>query len=249
MSRYKTKVLATQIFLTMFLIIIWELLASKSIINTFIFSSPSRIWTTLIGLIQNGELFTHIFITLKEVLISFILGISIAFILSIIMYLNRFLSDVLDPFLTMLNSLPKVALGPIIIIWAGANSNSIIVMALLINVIISTITFYNGFIHTDELRIKLFKTFKANKWQTLFKLVIPDNIPTIVSSLKINISLTFIGVIMGEFLVSKGGIGYLILYGTQVFNLNLVMTGIFILILLSFGLYKTVILLEKKLQK
>jgi len=249
MSKYKIKVLIAQILVIVLFLGIWELLAHKGIINAFIFSSPSKILSTSISLFQNGELFTHIFITLKEVLVSFILGISIAFVISVIMYLNKFLADVLDPFLTMLNSLPKVALGPIIIIWAGANSNSIIVMALLINVIISTITFYNGFIHTDELKIKLFKTFKANRWKILYKLIIPDNISTIVSSLKINISLTFIGVIMGEFLVSKGGIGYLILYGTQVFNLNLVMTGIFILILLSYGLYKTVILIEKKLQK
>jgi len=249
MSKYKIKVLIAQILVIVLFLGIWELLAHKGIINAFIFSSPSKILSTSISLFQNGELFTHIFITLKEVLVSFILGISIAFVISVIMYLNKFLADVLDPFLTMLNSLPKVALGPIIIIWAGANSNSIIVMALLINVIISTITFYNGFIHTDELKIKLFKTFKANRWKILYKLIIPDNISTIVSSLKINISLTFSGVIMGEFLVSKGGIGYLILYGTQVFNLNLVMTGIFILILLSYGLYKTVILIEKKLQK
>ena len=163
------------------------------------------------------------------------------------MYWNKFFADTIDPFLTMLNSLPKVALGPIIIIWAGANTKSIIVMALLINVIIAIITTYNGFIHTDELKLRLFKTFKASKWQILTKLVIPANITTIVSSIKINISLTLIGVIMGEFLVSKKGIGYLILYGTQVFNLNLVLSGIVILILFSYAIYKLVSIIEKRL--
>ena len=197
-------------------------------------------------LIDNGELFRHISVTFLEVLYAFLIGISIAFIISTIMYLNRFISDVIDPFLTMLNSLPKVALGPIIIIWAGANTKSIIVMALLINVIVSIITIYSGFKTTDEIKIKLFKSFKATKYQILTKLVIPSNIPSIISALKINISMTFIGVIMGEFLISKKGIGYLILYGTQVFNLNIVITGIFILIIMSYGLYRIISYVEKR---
>ncbi len=248
MSKYKIKVFSTQLLLVFTFLILWELGARIGIINSFIFSSPSKIFDTLIELFASSEIFIHLFVTIKEIFISFILGALIAFIFSVIMYMNKFLADVIDPFLTMLNSLPKVALGPIIIIWAGANTNSIILMALLINVIISIITIYTGFIHTDQLKIKLFKTFKASKFQILTKLVIPANLNTIVSSLKINISLTLIGVIMGEFLVSQSGIGYLILYGTQVFNLNLVITGIFILILLSYIIYKAVTILEKKVK-
>ena len=246
MSKYKLKVLITQIILVILFLSIWEIGSRLGFINSFIFSSPSKVYLTLTKLITNGELIKHISITFIEVLLAFIIGISIAFIISIIMYLSKFFKDVIDPFLTMLNSLPKVALGPIIIIWVGANTKSIIVMALLINVIVSTLTIYTGFESTDEIKIKLFKTFKANKYQILTKLVIPSNINTIISTLKINISMTFIGVIMGEFLVSKKGIGYLILYGTQVFNLNLVITGIFILIILSYIIYQLVSTIEKK---
>ena len=247
MSKYRLKVLLTQTILVIIFLSIWEILSRTNVINSFIFSSPSKIFTTLLSLIKNGDLFIHLGVTFLEVLIAFAIGVIIAFLISIIMYLNRFLKDVIDPFLTMLNSLPKVALGPIIIIWAGANSKSIIVMALLINVIVSIITFYTGFISTNKEQIKLFKTFKASRMQILTKLVIPANIPTIVSALKVNISLTFIGVIMGEFLVSKRGIGYLILYGTQVFNLNLVMTGIFVLLIMSYLIYKLVVKFEKKI--
>lgn len=247
MSKYRLKVFFTQTILVIIFLSIWEILSRTNVINSFIFSSPSKIFTTLLSLIKNGDLFIHLGVTFLEVLIAFAIGVIIAFLISIIMYLNRFLKDVIDPFLTMLNSLPKVALGPIIIIWAGANSKSIIVMALLINVIVSIITFYTGFISTNKEQIKLFKTFKASKMQILTKLVIPANIPTIVNALKVNISLTFIGVIMGEFLVSKRGIGYLILYGTQVFNLNLVMTGIFVLLIMSYLIYKLVVKLEKKI--
>ena len=147
----------------------------------------------------------------------------------------------------MLNSLPKVALGPIIIIWTGANTKSIITMALLINLIISIITIYNGFLNTDIYKIKLLKSFKANKFQILTKVVIPSSYSTIISSLKINISMSLIGVITGEFLVSKKGLGYLIIYGTQIFNLNIVMSGIIILIFISFILYEIMGLIEKRL--
>ena len=149
----------------------------------------------------------------------------------------------------MINSLPKVALGPLIIIIFGANIKSIIVMALLINLIISIITIYNGFINIDEQKIKMIKSFKANKYQILTKLIIPSSYKTIISSLKLNISMSLIGVIMGEFLVSKAGIGYLIIYGTQVFNLSLVMAGILILVIISYILYKIITFIENKLIK
>lgn len=214
MRKYKFKVLFTQIIAVTLLIGLWEFGAKKGWINEFIFSSPSKVLETGMSLIRNGELFSHISTTLGEIGIAFAIGIGIGFTVSVILYSSKFLADVVEPFLTILNSLPKVALGPIIIIWVGANTNSIILMAILINVFISIITIYNGFIHTDELRVKLFKTFKASKWQILTKLVIPSSLATIVSALKINISLTLIGVIMGEFLVSKKRLGYLILYGT-----------------------------------
>lgn len=245
MQRYKLKVFFTQLFMVALLICLWEFGARRGLINEFIFSSPSKILDTGIRLIMNGELFIHIYTTLVEIAIAFGIGIGVGFVVSVLLYSSKFLADVVEPFLTILNSLPKVALGPIIIIWVGANTNSIILMAILINVFISIITIYNGFVHTDELRVKLFRTFKASKWQILTKLVIPSSFATIVSALKINISLTLIGVIMGEFLVSKKGLGYLILYGTQVFNLNLVITGVFVLVIISFLLYKLVEMLDK----
>ena len=247
MIKRKHLILIVEIIIIVLFLSIWEILSSKGIINSFILSSPSKILKTIINLSINYNLLSHILTTLKEILISFSLGFIIAFIISVILYSNKFLNDLFDPFLTLFNSLPKVALGPIIIIWVGANTNSIILMAILTNTIISIITMLHGFINTDPIKIKLFKSFNANYKQILFKLVIPSNISTIISSFKINISLTLIGVIMGEFLVSKKGIGYLILYGTQVFDLNIVMAGLVILLMLSYGLYKIVLLLNKKL--
>lgn len=240
----KYSVILIQIFIVISFFLIWEILANNNIINNFVFSKPTRIWETIISLIEANNLFNHIFTTLVEVIIAFSLGIFLGFIIAILLYEIPILADIVDPFLTMLNSLPKVALGPLIIIIAGANTKSVIIMALLINLIISIVNIYNGFINTDKNKIKLLKSFGASKLQILHKLIIPNSYKTIISSLKINISMSLIGVIMGEFLVSKEGIGYLIIYGTQVFNLSLVMAGIIILIIISYILYKTVTYIE-----
>lgn len=242
----KLFILISQIFITIFFLLLWEILSSKGIINSFIFSSPSKIFKTIIDLYKNNNLLNHIYVTLRELIISFTLGTLIGFIFAIIFYFVNILKKIFDPFLTLLNSLPKVSLGPLLIIWLGANTKSIIVMSLLINTIVTLITIYNGLINTDEYKIKMFKSFKANKFQLLFNLIIPANKETILSSIKLNISMSLIGVIMGEFLVSKAGIGYLILYGTQVFNLNLVMSGIVIIMIISFIIYELINLIEKK---
>lgn len=249
LKKKKIIIILIQIFIVITFILIWEYLANKNIINTFVFSKPSKILNTLFNLAIENNLFNHISTTLIEILIAFSLGILLGFIIAIILYQFPIINEIVDPFLTMINSLPKVALGPLIIIIAGANTKSIIIMALLINLIISIITIYNGFISTDDKKIKLLKSFGANKYQILFKLVIPNSYKTIISSLKLNISMSLIGVIMGEFLVSKSGIGYLIIYGTQVFNLSLVMAGILILVIISFILYKLITFMEKKLIK
>lgn len=245
----KILIISLQIIIVLSFFILWEVLANKNIINNFVFSKPSKIWATVLSLIQANNFFNHIFTTLNEVVIAFVLGIFLGFIIAIILYEIPILAEIIDPFLTMFNSLPKVALGPLIIIIAGANIKSVIIMALFINLIISIITIYNGFINTDKNKIKLLQSFGATKKQILFKLVIPNSYKTIVSSLKLNISMSLIGVIMGEFLVSKEGIGYLIIYGTQVFNLSLVMAGILVLVVISFILYKIIIYIESVLIK
>lgn len=250
-NQKKTKclILITQLFTLIFLILFWQFLANHNLINTFITSSPKQVLKTIINLYQSNNLFHHIWITTYETIISFSLGTLIGIIIAIILWYNEFLYKVIDPYLTIINSLPKVSLGPILIIWVGANIKSIIVMALLISVIITIITVYNGFSSTDINKIKLLKTFNANKIQILKYLILPSNYPTIISSLKINISMSLIGVIMGELLVSKEGIGYLIMYGSQVFNLDLVISGIIILMVVSYMMYLIVSYLEKILIK
>ena len=245
----KILILLTQLLILILIISIWQFLANKNLINTFITSSPKNILITIINLYKKKNLFNHILITLYETIISFTLGTILGIIIAIILWYNKFIAKVLDPYLTIINSLPKVSLGPILIIWIGANTKSIIVMSLLVSLIITIITVYNSFISTDKNKINLLKSLNATKFQILKYLIIPSNYPTIINSLKINISMSLIGVIMGELLVSKSGIGYLIMYGSQVFNLDLVISGIIILMTVSYIMYIIVNYIEKILIK
>lgn len=248
-KKFNSLVRLTQISIVLFFIFLWQFLADNNIVNSFITSSPFNVIKTIISLFKSHILFINIWITLYETIISFILGTIIGIVVASILWSNKFIAKVIDPFLTILNSLPKVALGPIIIIWAGAGINSIIIMALLISTIITIINIYQGFINIDPIKLRLMKSLKASKIQTYFKLILPGSLNIIISTLKINISMSLIGIIMGEFLVSKQGIGYLIMYGSQVFNLNLVITGIVILGIVSIVMYYFISYIESKITR
>ena len=244
----KEEIFATQIFIVIAFIAIWEILAQTGKIDSFITSQPSRIVKTFMNLSSN-DLLEHLRITCTETLIGFGIGTFAGVVIAIILWWSPFISKVSEPFLVVLNSLPKTALGPVIIIWVGAGMPAIIVMALAISLIVTILEILNGFLHTEEEKIKMAKTFDANKIQILTKIVIPSNIPTFFNTLKVNIGLSLVGVISGEFLVSKGGLGYLIVYGGQVFQLDLVMTSVIILAVVAALMYESIVLLEKRFVK
>lgn len=228
-------------------IALWEVLARFNIIDPFIFSSPSRVIQTTINLYNGGELFMHIGVTLAETVLGFLLGTLAGTSIAIILWWSETIQRVLDPYLVVLNALPKIALGPIIIVWIGAGMNSIIVMALLISLIVTIMTVLSGFMEENAQKQMLIKTLGASKWQIFSLVVLPASVPTIVSALKISVGMSWVGVIVGEYLVSKAGLGYLIVYGGQVFKLDLVMTSIAIISVLAALMYFGVSWLEKAL--
>ena len=244
----KILVLGSQILILAIFLGLWELLANKGIIDSFITSSPSRIINTFANFSSNN-LLMHIKVTVYETILGFVIGIILGVVIAIILWWSEFLSKVFEPYLVVLNSLPKVALGPIIIIWVGAGTKAIIVMAIAISLIVTILDILNGFLNTDKDLIKMARTFGANKVQVLTKIVIPANISTFINSLKINIGLSLVGVISGEFLISKAGLGYLITYGGQVFKLDLVMSSIIILGIFAGFMYGVVTILEKIILK
>lgn len=245
----KLWVIFFQIFIIFIFLVFWQILSYFEILNPFLYSSPIKVFSTMFNLFNKNNLFNHINATLYETLLSFFVASIIGFIVASVLWWNKFISDVLDPYLTILNSLPKVALGPLIIIWVGASTNSIIIMALLISTFVSIINIYNGFISTDNNFIFLMRSMKANKLQIFTKVIVPSNLKSLISAFKINISMSLIGVIMGELLVSKKGLGYLIMYGSQVFNINLTITATFILGILSYLMYFIINKLDEYFEK
>lgn len=243
--RSKQIVICSQLMIVIGFLTLWEFLAQKEIINTFLSSSPSEVMKTFISLFNQNNLWNHIYVTVYETLISFIIASGLGIVIASILWWKPLLAEIFDPYLTILNSLPKVALGPLIIIWVGANTNSIIFMALMVSLIISIINIYNGFVETDKNYITLMKSFHAKKFQIYKDVVLRSNVSTIINCLKINVSMSLIGVIMGELLVSKEGLGYLIMYGSQVFNINLVISSVVMLAIISYFMYFIISILEK----
>lgn len=230
------------------LMILWELAAHFNWIDAFLVSQPSRIVGTLLNTSKNG-LLTHVAVTVYETLTGFFLGVIFGLSISVLCWWSPFVSRVAEPYLVVLNSLPKIALGPVIILIAGAGTKAIIFMALAISLIVTVLEMLSGFHHTDNEIIKMAQTFGASRKQVLFKIVLPANLPTLFNSLKINIGLSLVGVIAGEFLVSKAGLGYLIVYGGQVFQMDLVMASVLILAAVAALMYQGVSLCQKLVTK
>jgi len=248
LKRKKLQVRICQIAALVLFIAAWEVFARLGIIDSFIMSSPSRIMRTLANFRSNG-LFMHVGITCFETLVGFGLGALLGNLIAFTLWWSPFLARVAAPYLVVLNALPKIALGPVIIVWVGAGMQAIIVMALAISLVVTILEMLGGFTSTDKELVKMARTFGASRWQTFVKIIYPSNLHVLFGSLKINIGLSLVGVIAGEFLVSRAGLGYLIIYGGQVFQMDLVMTSVLLLGVLAALLYGGVALLEKKVMK
>lgn len=236
----------TQAIILIALFILWELSARAKIIDPFIFSQPSRMVKTFAEMLKAGTLFTHIGITLLETIIGFTVSTVLGTLISIALWWNKFAEKVFNPYLVVLNSLPKTALAPIIIVWIGNNINSVIVTAVMTSIIVTILSVLTGFLEVDKDKIKLIYAFGGTKKHALQKVILPASIPIIMSALKINVGLSFVGVMVGEFLVAKEGLGYLIVYGSQIFKMDWVMLSILILCALAGIMYQLVVLIEKK---
>ena len=247
-KRRRRSILMVQISIVVIFLALWEVLARAGVIDSFILSQPTRILTTYINLFQD-DLWMHIGVTCYETLIGFLLGTVLGTLVAIALWWSSYLSKVMEPFLVVLNSLPKIALGPVLIIWVGAGTQAIIVMALAISLIVTIMDVLHGFLNTDVETVKMARTFGATKRQIFQKIVMPSNVHTLFNSLKVNIGLSMVGVIAGEFLVSKAGLGYLIVYGGQVFKLDLVMASVIILAVVAAMMYEAVVLLERFVTK
>lgn len=244
--KYKLAVTFTRTLLFIILLVLWEVTTRLSIINPFIFSSPSRIVSIFVKMCKDGSIFHHCLITLGETALSFSIIIVAGIGIAILLWLCKGLSDVLEPYLIILNSLPKSALAPMLIVWLGNNQKAIIVTAVSVAIFGTILNIYTGFLETNKEQLRLIKTLGGGSFATLTKLVLPSSRKIIISNLKVNIGLCLVGVIIGEFLAARAGLGYLIIYGSQVFKMDLVAMSIVILCVISALLYKLIDVIQRK---
>lgn len=228
---------------------IWEFTAQNRIIDSFIFSSPSKIILCFWKMVLNKSIFLHLLITLYETMISFILTTIISILIAVILWFSKKISEILDPYLVVLNSLPKSALAPLLIVWLGATKTTIIVAGMSVAIFGSILNLYTSFSNTDPGKIKLIYTLRGTKLQALTKVVLPSSVPAIISNMKVNIGLCLVGVIIGEFLAARNGLGYLIIYSSQVFKMDWLLMSIVLLCIMAMGLYSLISLLEKWCKK
>ncbi|MDD7158125.1 MAG: ABC transporter permease [Firmicutes bacterium] len=242
----KIKTVSCQIAILVIFIALWEILTAVGAVDSFFVSSPSRI-IDCIG--KTEGLWTHIQTTLLECIYGFIISAGVGLIVAILLWCSPFARKISEPYIVVLNSLPKIALGPLIIIWVGIGTKAIVVMTFLICIIVAIIGFLNGFLAIDDGKILLMRSMGANKWQILTKLILPGSLPNFISVLKVNVGLSWVGTIMGEYLVSDAGLGYLIIFGGQIFKLDLVMMSTVILCALAAVMYFVIALAEKFIKR
>lgn len=244
-KRRKNLILFTQVAILVLFFIAWEVCARLKIVDPFLVSQPSKILVTIKNFYSDGTLLHHIWITLYETIIGFLVGAIFGILIAIILWWSDFICKVLDPYLVVLNALPKIALGPIIIFWVGNGTTAIIIIALMISIVVTIISVLLGFQEVDKDKIKLLSTFGASKMQTLKYVILPASFPSIIAALKINIGLTWVGVIVGEFIAGKEGLGFLITFGGQVSQLDMVMMSILILSVLAYAMYEGIAFIER----
>lgn len=245
--RHKRKILLFQVLLLIGVLLFWQLATQFRLLDPLIFSSPQAVATLFMTKLTDGSLLPHVGITLLETVIGFLLGTLFGTLLAIFLWASKTAAAVLDPYLVVLNAMPKVAIGPMILVVFGPNMLAVIVMGVLISVIISTIVIFSAFLQVNENYLKVMQLFHATKYETFRHVVLPASMPTIISTLKVNVGLSWVGVIVGEFLVSSKGLGYLIISGFQVFNFTLVFLALVMIVVLATLMYKAVEQVERRI--
>lgn len=241
----RASIIAVRFLILVLFLGLWEYAADEGIIDSFIFSSPSRIALCFLGMVQDGSIFLHIGITLYETIVSFLLVTVFSILCAVLLWCSKSLSEILEPYLVVLNSLPKSALAPLLIVWLGATPKTIIVAGMSVAIFGSIMNLYTSFVHTDPEQIKLIYTLHGTRRHALTKVVLPGSIPAVLSNMKVNIGLCLVGVVIGEFLAARSGLGYLIIYSSQVFKMNWLLMSILLLCIMAMLLYALISLAEK----
>ena len=249
LRRHRITVRTARVLILILFLLLWEFCADQRIIDSFIFSSPSRIALCFYEMTVDRSIFLHIGITLYETIVSFLLVTAIGILAAVLLWYSRSLSEILEPYLVVLNSLPKSALAPLLIVWLGATPTTIIVAGMSVAIFGNIMNLYTSFTTVDKEKIKLIYTLHGNRRHALFKVVLPSSVPAVISNMKVNIGLCLVGVVIGEFLAARSGLGYLIIYSSQVFKMNWLLMSIVLLCIMAMALYAVIGVVEKLYRK
>lgn len=249
LRRHRLIVRTARVLILVLFLLLWEICADTGIIDSFIFSSPSRITLCFLEMVQDRSIFLHIGVTLYETIASFLLVTLFSILAAVLLWCSRRLSEILEPYLVVLNSLPKSALAPLLIVWLGATPKTIIVAGMSVAIFGSIMSLYTSFTTVDSEKIKLIYTLHGNRRHALTKVVLPSSVPAVISNMKVNIGLCLVGVVIGEFLAARNGLGYLIIYSSQVFKMNWLLMSIVLLCIMAMGLYAVIGAIEKICKK
>jgi NitT/TauT family transport system permease protein len=245
--RGRITVRVTQLAILVAFLVLWEVLPKAQLVNPLLTSYPSALWPTFLELLhatpRQPSILTHAWFTIFATIIGFSAAMALGIAIAAALWWWPALYKVLDPYLVVANAMPKTAFVPIFYIWLGATL-SIYGMSLAISLFITILMIYSGFQGVDPNKLKLAQTFGASKAQLLAKVVLPGSVPTLIAALKVNVGLSLVGVVVGEFQSANIGLGYLIQYGSQIFKLNIVMTAITILAIVSSVMYLAISWLE-----
>ena len=241
----QTWVAVAQVLVLVVFLGIWQLATMWGLVDPFIISQPSQIATKLAELFGDGSLWYHTAVTVAETLVGFVIGTVAGIAIAGMFWWWSFLSEVADPYVVVLNATPKMALGPVFIIWLGATMSAVIALAVSISLFVTILSVHSAFQQADRDKLLLVSSFGASKWQQFSKVVFPAAVPTIIATLKVNIGLSLIGAIVGEFLAARAGLGYLIIYGQNIFSMSLVMTSLVILTVIAGVMYYAVSMAER----
>ena len=263
-KREKKLVLFLRIFILLFFLVLWEISARTGLIDSFIFSSPVMIWHSFCSMCRDGSIFPHhsfptrrssdlifphLSVTITETLVSFLFVVVLGAGMAVLLWTCPRLAKITEPYLVVLNSLPKSALAPLLIVWLGANERTIIVCGMSVAIFGSILNLYTGFGEADPEKLKLIETLGGGKKEKLMKIILPSSVPLLLSVMKVNIGLCLVGVIIGEFIGARKGLGYLIIYSSQTFKLTWVLMSIIILCIIAIILYGLLGLIEKRARR
>jgi len=242
-------IIAAQVGILIGVIALWEISANTGLIDAFFWSQPRAIFNTLMTFFSSGDAFTDIAFTFRSTILGFLIGTTTGSALGLSFWWSKNYAAIVQPYIICFESLPKLALAPLIVLVFGIGIASKVAIATALTLVVSTLTTYAGVKAVDSDSEKLFYSLGASRWQVFRKLVIPSCLPWIISVLRVNIGLALTGAIVGEFIASQHGLGRSILYAGQTYDIALVWVAVFVLSALAIVMYLAVSWIERLLHR